>query len=253
MRRPEPPAPERGGQLGPRLEPELPEDAGQVTLDRLVGDERSCCPISRLARLWLASSAMRRSLAAQRLEPGEDHPPRSRTSRSELRLGAGRERCGSGPVGDAERLAEELARIFCACCVVEAIARELGERSSAALESRAGCRQCVDRLAERQLSMLPPATRDTCRAQLRRHGHAGYRRPARELELVTVRKAPGAFTTSERELERAQRIATAKSSGRRPGACTNTSPTARTSSSSFCDAPLLEPQPGAGEPEGASR
>jgi hypothetical protein len=147
-------------------------------------------------------------------------------------------------MGDVERLAEELARI-CAPVAPSQHCPEVGERASA-LESRACVLECVDRLAEQQLSMLPPG-HETRRAERNATGARSTEGP-RELELV-VRKAPGAFATSERKLGK-RSLRSPRQEARGDDLSPHQHFTHRQNVvEPFCDAPLLESQPAAGEPK----
>ena len=106
-----------------------------------------------------------------------------------------RERRGSGPVGDVERLAEELSRVRSLIASSKHCA-EVGERTSA-LQGRAGILECVDCRAEQNLP-APSSGHETCSSLRDAKGARGAEGPC-ELEFV-VRKAPGVVPISECEL-----------------------------------------------------
>jgi hypothetical protein len=106
-----------------------------------------------------------------------------------------RERRGSGPVGDVERLAEELSRVRSLIASSKHCA-EVGERTSA-LQARAGILECVDCRAEQNLP-APSSGHEACGSLRDAKGARGAEGPC-ELELV-VRKAPGVVPLSECEL-----------------------------------------------------
>ena len=135
----------RSGKLISRLNPQLAEDAREVTLDCPCGNEE------RLGDLAvgeaLAGELDNAALAGrQRVEPGENDPARARTGGAELGLGVIGERFRACAVGGVEGLAEQLSRFGTSVAPPEH-RPEVGKRASP-LESGIAALEHLDRLTE---------------------------------------------------------------------------------------------------------
>src|SRR5215208_2837569 len=185
---------QRGRKLVPRLDSELAEHAGEVTLDRARRDEERLgdLPVAEALARELGDAAL---AGGQRVEPSEHDSSRPRSRGAKLGLGV----FGEGPrapaVGGIESLAEKFPRFGAAVAPPEQGA-EVGERTCS-LHVRIASLERVDCLAEQGRSTV--AAGNDAGGTLRRSQCAGSAECRGELDLL-VCEASRRLALAEREV-----------------------------------------------------
>jgi hypothetical protein len=109
---------EGGGKLVSRLNPQLAEDAREVTFDRASCDEQRLGDLA-VGEALAGELGDPAFAGRERVDPGEHDAARARTGGAKLGFGVCGERSGARAMGSVECLAEQLPRLGAAIAAAE--------------------------------------------------------------------------------------------------------------------------------------